>query len=244
MDVEPVRRAFEQVADQLRHLIVAGTLTPGTRLPLEAELAREFGVSRATVREALRSLASERLIRTTKGPGGGNFITLPTVGNISEFVQSSLALLTDAHSITLDEFLEARAVLESGAARLAAERRTDEDMRRLREAIPLEPSAPTTPGQIDYNRGFHAEVLTTARNTLLYIAAQPIFTVLQNNLEPLKVRPGVHRAIDDQHRELAATIEAGDADGAEKAMLAHLEFLRPAFERAWRHHPPGRRRAG
>jgi DNA-binding FadR family transcriptional regulator len=234
MTVQPVRRAYEQVADQLRGLILSGSLAPGTRLPLEAELAREFAVSRATVREALRSLSAQRLIRTSKGPGGGNFVTLPTVGNISDVVQASLALLTETHAVSLDDFLEARAVLETRAARLAAERRTDDDLRRLHETIPTEPLRLPTPDQFAQNRDFHAEVLNAARNALLYIAAQPVFSVLQNNLERSKLGTRVHRAINEQHRELAALIEARDGDGAEECMQAHLEYLRPAYERAWR----------
>ncbi|MGH3039100.1 MAG: FadR/GntR family transcriptional regulator, partial [Gaiellaceae bacterium] len=77
MPVRRVRKAYEQVNDQLRELIVSGELAPGERLPNEAVLAREFGVSRATVREALRILTAQNLIRTTKGAGGGSYVTLP-----------------------------------------------------------------------------------------------------------------------------------------------------------------------
>ena len=66
-----MRKAYEQVADQLRELIVTGELAPGERLPTETVLAREFGVSRATVREALRLLAAQGLIRTAKGAAAG-----------------------------------------------------------------------------------------------------------------------------------------------------------------------------
>jgi len=65
-------KQYEQVAEQLRTLVVAGTLQPGARLPNEEVLAREYGVSRATLREALRSLAAQDLIRTSKGAGGGS----------------------------------------------------------------------------------------------------------------------------------------------------------------------------
>src|SRR5262249_20886659 len=85
MSVRRVRKAYEQVADQLRDLILAGELSRGERLPNENMLAREFGVSRATVREALRLLAAQNLIRTAKGAGGGSYVTLPSVDHISEF---------------------------------------------------------------------------------------------------------------------------------------------------------------
>src|SRR4051794_28944019 len=93
--VRPVRRAYEQAADQLRQLIVTGELAPGSRLPKENDLARRFGISRSTMREALRLLAAQSLIRTEKGPSGGNFVTVPSVEHISEFMQATIGLLTE-----------------------------------------------------------------------------------------------------------------------------------------------------
>ena len=85
MPLRRVRKGYEQVADQIRELIISGTIERGERLPNETALASEFGVSRATVREALRLLAAQDLIRTAKGAGGGSYVTLPTVDRISEF---------------------------------------------------------------------------------------------------------------------------------------------------------------
>ena len=131
MPVQRVRRAYEQVADQLRALILAGDLVRGERLPNENMLAGDFGVSRATVREALRVLAAQNLITTAKGAGGGSYITRPTVDHISEFLRSSIALMTESHDLSLDELLEARDLLEVPAARLAAQRRHDHDIAAL-----------------------------------------------------------------------------------------------------------------
>jgi len=89
MKVERIRKAYEQVADQLMTMINSGELKPGDRLPSEAELAADFGVSRTTVREALRILATRNLIHTRKGMAGGHFIVEPTVGSISEFLVES-----------------------------------------------------------------------------------------------------------------------------------------------------------
>src|SRR5207302_10359861 len=125
MAVGRVRKPHEQVADQLPDLIVSGELERGERLPNETVLAREFGVSRATVREALRLLTAQSLIRTAKGAGGGTYVTLPTVDHVSQFLNSALNLLTAADHVTLEELLEAREALEVPAARLAARRRSE-----------------------------------------------------------------------------------------------------------------------
>jgi DNA-binding FadR family transcriptional regulator len=227
-------KQYEQIAEQLRALVVDGTLQPGARLPNEAVLAREYGVSRATLREALRSLAAQDLIRTAKGAGGGSFITLPSVEHVSSFVHSSITLMADANDVSLEDLLEARELLEVPAARLAANRRDDDELDRLRETIPDEPLRMGPDQQFVYNQDFHSVVIDCCDNALLAIAAQPIFGVLQRNLARTKLGELFHRAINDQHRSIAAAIEAGDAEAAGGEMQAHLAYMRPYYERAWR----------
>ena len=222
------------MAERLRALVVGGELRPGSRLPNEAVLAQEFGVSRATLREALRSLAAQSLIRTAKGAGGGSYVTLPSVDGVSDFLHSSITLMADAEDVTLEELLEARELLEVPAARLAAKRRSDAELERLRAAIPDEPLRLPAQEQFLYNRDFHWVVLEGCGNTLLAMAAQPIFGVLQRNLARSVLGAPFHRAVNDQHRAIAGAIEAGDAGAAEGEMHAHLEYLRPYYEKAWR----------
>ena len=142
--------------------------------------------------------------------------------------------MTDAEDVTLEELLEARELLEVPAARLAAERRSQAELERLLAAIPDEPLRLGTQGQFVYNQDFHLVVLEGCRNALLAIAAQPIFAVLQRNLARSKLGTRFHRAINEQHRSIAAAIGAGDAEAAGGEMYAHLEFLRPYYEQAWR----------
>src|SRR5918998_2706221 len=152
VNVHRVRKAYEQVADQLRELILSGTITPGQRLPNEAALSVQFGVSRATVREALRVLATQNLIRTTKGATGGSFVILPTADHISDFLSSNISLLSQTETVTLDEFLELRELLEVPAAQLAARRNSTEIMERLEAAIPRQPRDLATQEQFIYNK--------------------------------------------------------------------------------------------
>jgi len=227
-------KQYEVVAERLRQRVVLGDLQPGERLPNEAALATDFGVSRATVREALRVLAAQSLIRTSKGAGGGSYVTLPSVDGVSDFVESSITILSDAKDVTLEELLEARELLEVPAARLAAARRSEEELERLRDAIPDEPLRLGTQRQFVYNQDFHLVVIEACRNALLAIAVQPVFAVLQRNLARSKLGARFHRTINEHHRGIAAAIEAGDADAAGDEMYEHLEFLRPYYERAWR----------
>jgi GntR family transcriptional repressor for pyruvate dehydrogenase complex len=229
-----VRKAYEQVADQLRELIMSGELARGDRLPNETILAGQFGVSRGTVREALRVLAAQNLIRTAKGAGGGSFVTLPTADHISDFLHANIGLLSESEAVSLHEFLEARAILEVPAARLAAERRSESDITTLKASIVDDPVHRPTDEQFDYNKGFHSAVMVACGNTLLYIAAQPIFLVLQTNLSRSSLDHEFHQRIHDDHERIAAAIEHGDPDAAGTEMHEHLAFLRGVYEKIWR----------
>src|SRR3954447_16839122 len=204
-------KQYEVVAERLRQRVVHGELPPGSRLPNEATLAVDFGVSRATVREALRVLAAQNLIRTSKGAGGGSYVTLPSVNGVSDFVESSITMLSDADDVTLAELLEARELLEVPAARLAALRRADEELERLRESIPDEPLRLGAQRQFVYNKDFHQIVIDGRRNSLLAIAVQPGFAGLQRNLARSKLGVRFPRTINEHHRLIASAIEAGDA---------------------------------
>jgi DNA-binding FadR family transcriptional regulator len=241
--VRKVRKAYEQVNDQLRELIMSGQLAPGERLPNETVLARDFGVSRATVREALRVLTAQNLIRTTKGSGGGSYVTLPTVDHISEFLRANLNLLSESQDVTLEELLEARELVEVPAARLAATRRDAAHLERLRESIPDHPLRMPTQEQFVYNKAFHTVVVEACGNTLLYIATQPLFSLLQTHLARSTLGRTFHRSINEHHHRILEAIDAGDGTAAADEMRSHLEFLRPAYERAWRHRQSLRKRA-
>ena len=219
---------------RLREQILEGVLEEGLRLPKETVLAEDFGVSRATIREALRLLTAQNLIRTAKGAGGGSFVTVPSVDHISESLRSGIGLLATADDLTLEELLETRELLEVPAARLAARRRSEDDLVLLQASIPDRPLQLPTKEQFVYNRDFHSCVIAACGNTLLSIAAQPVFAVLQRNLARSKLGARFHRTINEHHRAIAAAIEAGDADAAGGEMYDHLEYLRPYYERAWR----------
>jgi DNA-binding FadR family transcriptional regulator len=238
--VTRVRKAYEQVYDQLRDLIMRGELARGERLPNETVLASEFGVSRSTVREALRALEAHNLIHTVKGASGGSFVTLPTVDHISEFLQANISLLSESNDVTLEEFLEARGLLEVFAARQCALRRTDADLARLRETIIDAPAGLSPEERFVYNEGFHSAVLDGAGNTLLRIAAQPIFSVLQTNFSREAVSLGFTEHIDEAHRAILTAIERGDGEAAAAEMQKHLDYLSRTYTSMWRQGVPQR----
>ncbi|QEC47379.1 FadR family transcriptional regulator [Baekduia soli] len=233
VQVRRIRKASEQVADQLRALIIGGDLPAGAKLPTEQGLATEFGVSRATVREALTGLSTEGLLRTVKGVNGGSFVTTPSPDRVRDALNLAVTLLSQTNGVTLDELLEVREYLEIPAARLAALRRTGDTLREMAEAIPESPLELSLGTQFVHNRDFHKAVLHASENTLLSIAAEPIFSVLQTRLSRSEIGPAFHRTINVHHRAIHAAIASGDAGESERQMREHLAWLSPKYRRIW-----------
>jgi DNA-binding FadR family transcriptional regulator len=232
-----VRKAYEQVYDQVRSMILAGDLLRGERLPTEVALAAQFGVSRGTIREALRLLVAENLILTVKGAGGGNFVMLPTVDHISQFVRRNIELLSQTDDVTLPEFLEARELIEVFAVRQAAVRRTDRDIEALRATLAMDTEL-SSAEQYMQNKEFHGVLVDACGNALLQIAAQPIFSVLHTHLQRSGLPPDFSRSICLEHQTILEAIEAGDPDTAEQRMREHLGQLWQVYSSIWRSSAP------
>jgi DNA-binding FadR family transcriptional regulator len=228
-----VLSAREQVARHLRELIVSGDLPLGARLPSEEQLADTFGVSRATVREALRTLSAENLIQTTRGQSGGSRVAAPSLGNLAATLESNIRLLVAADGVSLPELLEARQTLEVPATSLAAARRDDQDLARIRASLVANHKALPTSDQFDRHREFHAAVLEACGNRLLSLSAQPIFVVLQTRLAGRREDPAFQGSINQQHHAIVEAIEQQDTERAAVEMAQHLDFLRPHYERIW-----------
>jgi DNA-binding FadR family transcriptional regulator len=224
------KKAYEVVSAMLLDQIVRGERADGDRLPSETVLADEFGVSRATIREALRSLTARDLIRTAKGTGGGSYVQVPSIAHVSESLHTSLNLLSSAQYVTVEELLEARELLEVPAARLAAVRHSDSDVERLNEAIRNGGPRVDADQEFARNSDFHAIILDTCGNTLLTIAAQPVFAVLMTGFARSSLTARFHHAVREQHRDIAEAIGRGESDRAGELMHEHLEYLRPTYE--------------
>jgi GntR family transcriptional repressor for pyruvate dehydrogenase complex len=232
MKVERIRKAYEQVADQLLDMINSGELKPGDRLPSEAELAADFGVSRTTVREAMRILATRNLIQTRKGMAGGHFIVEPTVGSISEFLVANYGLLTAANTVTLEHLLQVREMIEGPAAAIAARNRDDDDLAKLRTALSDDIDAISDVEALAKFRNFHLYLLEATKNHLLVVAAVPIFTVLQSTVVRRRPTKQVIAELERDHQNIYAAVEARDAAGAHRLMDEHLSYLRVNYQPA------------
>jgi DNA-binding FadR family transcriptional regulator len=223
----PRRSASEQVADDLRAFVQREGLQPGDRLGREEDLARTFGVSRPTLREALRLLSSAHLIRASKGPGGGIFVAATPEEGIALSVSDSVASMLATDAVGLEELLEARILMEVPLAGLAAQRATKEDVRGLADLLAQAKEAGADSEQFrSLDREWHRRITAAAGNRLSGAFMAWVADVLQPSLQE-HLRPAVvESTLLGQHQEVLNAIERGDAEGAERAMREHLIYLR------------------
>ena len=217
----------QAIAERIRSFVAGKRLKPGDRLGREEDLAREFGVSRPTLREALRMLSSEHLVRASKGPGGGIFVAATPEQGIGLSVSAAVATMLDAQRIGLDELLEARMLLEVPLAGLAATRATEEDVVVLRALVDEVNAAATDHARTtDADARLHHLIAQIAANRLAGAFTGWIVDVLQPRLAEVIEPAVVVSVIAEQHRDLLEAIVRGDPVAAERAMREHLVYLR------------------
>jgi GntR family transcriptional regulator, transcriptional repressor for pyruvate dehydrogenase complex len=213
-------RASQQIVDQIVALLRSGRLAPHDRLPSERQLAAEFGVSRVTVRDALRILEAQGLMSVKVGASGGAFVTAPS----SEVIGDRLNDLLTLSPIDPDQVAEARLVMELGIVDLALTRATEEDIEALRAVCER---AERSLADGDYDRTtaerFHARLAEAAHNVAVTRMAESFRGPLR--MAALRARePAVdaHQRSVEDHRELVEAIARRDRESARAVMGRHL----------------------
>ncbi|WP_406690022.1 FCD domain-containing protein [Saccharopolyspora sp. ID03-671] len=231
--VQKVRPAYRQVADELRSQIMRGTLEPGSRLPSESELTGMFGVSRSTVREALRALASQHLIETRRGVQGGSFVAAPEPTKLVDDLGGMLGVLVTTPQMGIGDLLEARLLLEPAAARLAAQRADADTVEALRAAAEA-PRDSRDPSGFVTHMDFHTMILMATGNLMLTMMGQPVSDVLRTRLDRASVAPEQWDQVDSCHVAITDHIARGEAAEAESLMRDHLLDLKDLYTETWR----------
>jgi GntR family transcriptional regulator, transcriptional repressor for pyruvate dehydrogenase complex len=218
--------ASEHIALEIRHHLEASDLKPGDRIGTEQELAHAFGVSRPTLREALRLLAGSHLIRVGRGRAGGIFVARTPREGMSRTVSESIAMMLATESVSMRELLEARMFLEVPLAGMAAANATGETDAELDRAIA--DAAPHVPGTEPFNEAdtrFHRTLAETAGNDLLLAFSGWTLDVCQPRLVEHIAGHVERPRILAQHRAIAQAVRRRRAAAAERAMRAHLKYL-------------------
>lgn len=217
-----VPKAADVLAGILREKILGGALAEGADLPNERDLGLQSGLSRASVREALRILEGEGLIVTRTGRNGGSAVLRPT----SATIERSVGIFIRGQNIRFEAVLETRSAIEPASARFAAKHRTDDDLQAMEQAHAklIEASgAGDLQAYVQANLDWHVQVVRASHNELLiaFITAVSKPVYVDSDVEGFnsaEVRAAVIRA----HQHVMDAIRAGDGDAAERRMARHV----------------------
>jgi DNA-binding FadR family transcriptional regulator len=220
------RKTSERVALAIVDDIVADGLHTGDRLLLEAAMTERYGVSRASLREALRLLEVQGLIRIKPGPGGG-----PVVGSVEPANLARIAALYfHLGAVKYGELLEAQAQFEPVCARLAARH---VDRRRVMKPF-FDATMPSTdPRYRESTVDLHQAIYTLAANPAVVLLTQAVTYIVTHHvvttMDPVELRPAIIR----EHGELARVIAAGQVDKAGRLMAEHFGAQHDYYRRNW-----------
>ena len=223
MKIDPTNSAdlSAQIAGAIRDAIVAGKLIVDERLPSEAELADQFNVSRPTVREALKRLAAQALIRTQRGATGGAFVNRLSFEEAYPQQITTSTLLLSMNEVSFETACEARYALERACAPLAAQRRSADQLATMRAEIHRQ----SQPGLTDEafcasDVAFHRALVDAAHNPVLSYQLAGAVEAMQPLMNMITFTARSRDAIVTLHTAIANAIEAHDGHKVNDTLIA------------------------
>ena len=220
--IEPIKktRVAEEVANRIRTLILNGTFPQGEPLPSERTLTEQFGVSRGSIRDALRMLETIGLIETQHGRG-----TFPRELTVDRLVAPLASMMTFQHELQ-DELLDVRRMFEPAVARVAAARATDEDFADLQRIVDAQ-QRKLKKGQsaIVEDTEFHAALARSTRNRVVVSLMATLNDLLVESRKLTLKQKGRPAKSIEGHEAVVAALRRRDAEGAAKAMYRHIDQI-------------------
>jgi DNA-binding FadR family transcriptional regulator len=208
-----------QIATAIRDAIMEGTLIVDERLPSESELADHFAVSRPTVREALKRLAAQSLIRTQRGATGGAFVNRLSYTNAYSQQVTTSTLLLSMNAVSFETACEARYALERACAPLSALRRTRDHLATMRAEIRRQ-SQPDLDDEAfcASDVAFHRALVDGAANPVLSYQLAGAVEAMQPLMNMITFTARSREVIVALHIRIADALELGDADATNQAL--------------------------
>lgn len=210
-----------QIVAQIRDALFAGELKTGDVLGSEADLAKQFGVSRMSVRDALRSLEAMGIVNIRMGAKGGAIIAAGSSDRFADALAIQLVLI----GVTKADLVQARAATESMTAELAASHATSDDLSQIKSIVDeAEASIGDADRTVVLGERFHLAVARAAHNEILLAQLKAMRDVLwRPGRQP---GPGHAKCIAHVHRALYELIAAGQAEDARQLMASHVKALK------------------
>jgi GntR family transcriptional regulator, transcriptional repressor for pyruvate dehydrogenase complex len=212
-----------QIATAIRDAIVSGVLIVDARLPSEAELAEQFAVSRPTVREALKRLAAQSLIRTQRGASGGAFVNRLSFEEAYGQQITTSTLLLSMNEVSFDVACEARFAMERACAALSAQRRTADHLATMRAEIHRQAQPGLSDESFcDSDVAFHRALVDGAGNPVLSYQLAGAVEAMQPLMNMITFTERSRERIVILHTGIADALDARNAPRVE-ALLSDLE---------------------
>lgn len=227
----------KQIAENIRSAIVDGSLKVDDQLPTEEVLAEKYNVSRPTIREALKRLAAQNLIRSRRGPSGGTFVNRPSQEELRSSMTGAAMLMVSMGEFSLSDIAEARRELELTCCRLAAERREDEQVQIMAEEIERQKNPQTTDEDFCASDvRFHRAMVDATGNQVLQFVMFAVIEALQPATNLVIFRFRERDKIIAQHERIYAAIKERNAEVAAEALAEQMNYLCEQYAQAqkWR----------
>jgi DNA-binding FadR family transcriptional regulator len=217
----PRRKIYQEVHDRLMLRIRSGAIPPGAQLPSERELMEEYGVGRPAVREALQALERSGIVEILHGERAR--VVVPTAERLVAQVAGGAMHLLRSQPDSLEHLKDARLFLETGTARMAAERATDEQVARLRLAIEQQRASMVDLEEfIERDMAFHREIASISGNPIFPTIVEALFRWAGEYYQPMVRAPGAEELTLAEHATIVEAISKRSPDAAAEAMRAHL----------------------
>lgn len=219
-------KAYALVADTIRRQVFSGSLAEGEQLPPERTLADNFGVSRVVVREAIRALESDGLIRVREGAGGGTFVC----HDYDKPLSASINNLLSGGAITLNHLFELRLMLEAPAAAVAALRGSKADIEALEQHVAESEALLDDSGALrDANLEFHRRMVALAGNPLMSLLCETVLNILVKSIKG-RLNSELSKRVVVYHRKIVEALLAGRAEEARDLTVTDLEQLHSRYK--------------
>jgi DNA-binding FadR family transcriptional regulator len=226
----------KQIATKIRGAIIEGVLKVDEKLPTEEELAQRFGVSRPTIREALKRLAAQNLIHTRRGPSGGSFVKKPSLEEMRGQISSMAAVLLTVNEFQLFEIVQTRHELERVCCRLASSR-PPEDVNELQTQLndmEVELQKQRDPRMTDVefcasDVRFHCLVVDATQNQLLCFLVTAVIEIMEPVLNLIVYRFRERQFIVSQHQEIFEGIKAQEPARTVVAFDRMMDYLQKKY---------------
>ncbi len=204
-----------QLIDKIKSLISRGVVAPGGKFPPERELAKQFGVNRGSLRQALKVLEIMGVI--TQRVGDGTYLST----SAESILRQPLEFLILVDDLSHHELFETRMIVEPELAARAAERATVEDLAALRRAIVTLERSQTNKERLEADLAFHECIFSASGNRICHLLFKVIHLNVLTSMAQLATRVSVDRPLAS-HKKIYAAIQQKDTSEARRAMLAHI----------------------